>query len=40
MLNKDKLADMKMDFQDILWMSSGVAIILFLLALANFFIIS
>ncbi|WP_280515477.1 hypothetical protein [Bacillus sp. NTK074B] len=40
MLKKDKLADMKMDFQDILWMSSGVAIILLLLALANFFIIS
>ncbi|MGD6846001.1 MULTISPECIES: hypothetical protein [Rossellomorea] len=40
MLNKDKLADLKMDFNDILWMSSGVAIILLLLALANFFILA
>ncbi|WJV30113.1 hypothetical protein QTG56_02870 [Rossellomorea sp. AcN35-11] len=40
MLNKDKIADMKMDFSDILWMSSGVAIILLLLALANFIILS
>jgi hypothetical protein len=40
LLNKDKLADLKMDFNDILWMSSGVAIILLLLALANFFILA
>ncbi|CAN7558522.1 hypothetical protein [Rossellomorea sp. LjRoot5] len=40
MLNKDKMAELKMDFNDILWMSSGVAIILLLIALANFFIIS
>ncbi|BCB02400.1 hypothetical protein [Bacillus sp. KH172YL63] len=40
MLNKDKLAELKMDFNDILWMSSGVAIILSLIALANFFILA
>ncbi|WP_268874515.1 hypothetical protein [Rossellomorea aquimaris] len=40
MLNKEKITDMKMDFNDILWMSSGVAIILLLIAMANFFIVS
>ena len=40
MLNKEKVTDMKMDFNDILWMSSGVAIILLLIAMANFFIVS
>ncbi|WP_268876364.1 hypothetical protein [Rossellomorea aquimaris] len=40
MLNKDKLADLKMDFSDILWMSSGIVIILLLIAMANFFIVS
>ncbi len=40
MLNNDKLLDMKVDFNDILWMTSGVAIILLLIAMANFFIVS
>jgi hypothetical protein len=40
MLKNDKVTEMKMDFSDILWMSSGVVIILLLIAMANFFIVS
>jgi hypothetical protein len=40
MLKNEKLAEMKMDFSDILWMSSGIVIILLLIAMANFFIVS
>ncbi|MGR3762704.1 hypothetical protein [Rossellomorea sp. NS-SX7] len=40
MLKHDKVTEMKMDFSDILWMSSGIVIILLLIAMANFFIVS
>jgi hypothetical protein len=40
MLNNEKVTEMKMDFGDILWMSSGIVIILLLIAMANFFIVA
>jgi len=39
-MKRDRLLETKMDFNDILWMTSGVAVILLVIMMASFFIIS